>query len=75
MLAVALEALAAQNFDLKLSGFDLLELAEAMAQESPRGSLDLDAVPELANQRVSRTGDLWTLGKHQILCRDGTRAR
>ena len=42
MLRVELEALAAQNFDLKLTGFDEVELAEVLAQEATRGSLDPD---------------------------------
>jgi len=72
MLRVELEALAVQNFDLKLTGFDEVELAAVLAQEGERGSLDPDAVPELADEPVSRVGDLWTLGKHRILCGDGT---
>jgi ParB-like chromosome segregation protein Spo0J len=72
MLRLELEALATQNFDLKLTGFDELELAEVMEQEATTGSLDPDAVPELESEPVSRVGDMWTLGKHRILCGDGT---
>jgi DNA modification methylase len=74
MLRVELEALAAQNFELRLTGFDELELAEVMAQETSKGPLDPDAVPELESEPVSRTGDLWTLGRHRVLCGDGTRS-
>jgi DNA modification methylase len=71
MLRLELEALAAQNYDLRLTGFDELELAEVMAQKAT-GSLDPDAVPELESEPVSRLGDMWTLGKHRLLCGDGT---
>lgn len=73
MLRLELEALAAENFDLQLTGFDAEELAEALAKETPWGTFDPDAVPALQSTPVSRTGDIWTLGKHRILCGDGTR--
>jgi DNA modification methylase len=74
MLRLELEALAEENFDMGLIGFDEKELAEALTKEMPWGSLDADSVPELQSDPVSRTGDVWTLGNHRILCGDGTRA-
>ena len=73
MLRLELEALAEHNFDLELTGFDESELAEVMARETPQGSLDPDVIPELESETVCRTGDLWILGRHRILCGDGTR--
>jgi DNA modification methylase len=73
MLRLELEALAEQNFDLELTGFDEKELSEVLAQEMPRGSFDPDAIPELEGEPISRIGDVWILGKHRILCGDGTR--
>ncbi len=72
MLRLELEALAEQNFDLELTGFDENELAEVLAQETTRGCLDPDSIPELETEPVSRAGDVWILGKHRILCGDGT---
>lgn len=46
--------------------------AEARA-EAKRGSKP-DDVPEVQKQAVSRTGDLWLLGGHRILCGDSTKA-
>jgi len=74
MLRLELEALATENFDLELTGFDEEELAEALAKETPWRTVDPDAVPLLQGTPVSRTGDVWTLGKHRIMCGDGTRA-
>lgn len=72
MLRLELEALSGQNFNLALTGFDEKELAEVLAQETPRGTFDPDAAPELPNEPVSRIGDVWTLGRHRLLCGDGT---
>ena len=72
MLRLELEALADQSFNLELTGFGEQELAEALARGMPPGALDPEAVPELQDDPVSRTGDVWTLGRHRILCGDGT---
>ena len=69
MLRLELEALAAENFDLELTGFDEEELAEALAKETPWRTVDPDAVPPLQGTPVSRTGDVWTLGKHHYVRR------
>jgi DNA modification methylase len=73
MLRLELEALAAQDFDLALTGFDEKELAEVLAQETPNGLSDPDTVPELQSEPISHTGDVWKLGSHRVLCGDGTR--
>ena len=72
-LRLELEALAEQNFDLGLIGFSEEELAEVLAQEQPASAADPDEVPEVQQDPVSRTGDLWILGNHRVLCGDGTR--
>jgi hypothetical protein len=72
MLRLELEALAAENFDLELTGFDEDELIEALARETLPGALDPDVVPDLQSKPISRTGDIWALGKHRLLCGDGT---
>jgi DNA modification methylase len=74
MLRLELEALAAQNFALELTGFDEEELAQALLKEMPQGTFDADAVPALQSEPVSRSGDVWILGQHRILCGDGTSA-
>ena len=73
MLRLELEVLAQENFDLDLLGFDDKQLAEVLAREAPTPAGDPDAVPELRGDAVSRTGDVWNLGMHRILCGDGTR--
>jgi DNA modification methylase len=72
MLRLELEALTEESFDLGLIGFSEDELAKALAQEQPAGVTDPDVVPEVEDP-VSRTGDLWILGDHRVLCGDGTK--
>ena len=72
-LQIELQYLAEQNFRLPLTGFDDKELREIIARQPPLPGADPDAVPELQSTPVSRLGDIWTLGKHLVLCGDGTR--
>jgi DNA modification methylase len=71
MLAVELAALAEQNFVLDLTGFDDSDLRRLLDQHSvPDGRTEEDAVPETADEVVSRRGDLWIMGDHRLLCGD-----
>jgi DNA modification methylase len=73
ILAEELPALEALGFDVRLTGFDEKEMAEIIAsvEPEPPDEPDLPALPERA---ISRTGDLWTLGPHRLLCGDATLA-
>jgi len=74
MLRVELAALADENFDLAITGFDADALAELMAGDEPdaEGQTDDDAVPEVSETPVSRAGDVWIMGQHRLLCGDST---
>ena len=74
MLRVELAALADDDFDVALTGFDADALAELMAGEEPDadGQTDDDAVPEVSETPISRSGDIWLLGGHRLLCGDAT---
>jgi DNA modification methylase len=51
---------------------DGLREQAAKAEGARGGNTDPDAVPETPAVAVSRTGDLWLLGEHRLLCGDST---
>lgn len=71
LLAIALEELSGEDIDLALTGFDEDELAALLA-EPTQGLTDPDEVPEVPEEPISKTGDLWLLGPHRLLCGDST---
>jgi DNA modification methylase len=78
LLSIELQALVDLDFDVELSGFSLAEIDLVIdeASESDPDGRDAaeDAVPFAAGQAVSRKGDLWLLGRHQLLCGDARSA-
>jgi DNA modification methylase len=75
MLHLELAALQEEDFDLDLLGFDDSELAALLTEEDPAAGLtDENSAPEVPKTPVSLRGDLWLLGRHQLLCGDATSA-
>jgi DNA modification methylase len=72
LLAIELADLRDAGFDLDLIGFDGEELSVIFDDEHVGGLTDEDAVPEIVGDPVSKSGDLWVLGEHRILCGDST---
>jgi len=60
------------DYDLTLTGFDLEELCEIFPDELPEVFCGEDDVPDLSNDCVSRTGDIWILGNHRLFSGDAT---
>jgi len=58
------------DLDMTYSGFDLPEL-ERLVPSVPNP--DADEVPEVQEKAISKTGDLWILGEHRLLCGDSTK--
>ncbi len=74
ILAIELQGLIAQDFEIELTGFDMGEidliLDEAAEAEGERSSPE-DEVPDaLPGPATTQPGDLWILGKHRLLCAD-----
>jgi DNA modification methylase len=76
LLRLELEELKLDDFDLSLTGFDDDELLEIMAGEetTSEGNTDEDAAPEVPVTPVSKSGDVWVMGQHRLLCGDSTDA-
>jgi DNA modification methylase len=75
MLRLELEALADQNVDFSVTGFDEDQLAKLQEAHAGReGLTDEDAVPEQAREAISAPGDLWLLSDHRVYCGDVTRS-
>ena len=74
MLAVEVEELLEQGFDLDLTGFGADEIDSLLAEANKvdEGLTDPDDAPELAEEAVSVRGDVWQLGRHRVLCGDAT---
>lgn len=72
LLKVELEGLEDMGFDLALTGFDDIELADFFGsdEEAKEDNFDVDA--ELEKPCFSKTGDVWHLGKHTVICGDST---
>jgi len=71
MLKVELQDLNAAGFDLTLTGFDLGEIGNFLA-EPTEGLTDEDAVPDVPAVPVTVEGDVWVLGRHRLMCGDST---
>jgi len=73
LLALELGDLENSGFDLELTGFDPDELDKLLLDET-EGLTDDDAIPEVPEVAVTKTGDVWILGEHRLLCADSTDA-
>ena len=72
MLAGEVAALAEEQYDLDLLGFDQEDLDRLLAdvdQDAITGS-EKEEASEPPVEPVTRAGDLWLIGKHRLLCGD-----
>jgi DNA modification methylase len=70
-LRVELEDLAGDFGELM--GFSEDELVSLLQASNPtEGLTDEDAVPEPPEEPITKTGDIWILGKHRLMCGDST---
>lgn len=73
LLRVEIEALQAESFDVGLTGFDESEIADLFETDSEVKEDGFDVDAELEKPPVTKSGDLWLLGNHRLICGDSTR--
>jgi DNA modification methylase len=74
-LRVEIESLQEDGFDLDVVGFSEEEIRILLANDSADPEADAespgeDETPEAPVDPVSRTGDIWVIGLHRIICGD-----
>lgn len=74
LLRVEIESLQAEAFDVGLTGFDEKDIAELFAgEDGDAQDDDFDVDEELQKPPVSKSGDVWLLGNHRLVCEDSTK--
>ena len=76
LLRVEIEALKGEDFDVSLTGFDEAELADLFKDENDTGAEDDDYDLSAALEKAAfvEKGDIWTVGRHRLMCGDATSA-
>ncbi len=75
LLAVEIESLAEMGFDMSLTAFDEKELAALYgANDNDIKDDDFDLSAALEKASFVEAGDVWTVGRHRLMCGDATKA-
>ena len=73
LLRVEIESLQAADFDPLLTGFDEKELSKLFDDGIEAEEDDFDVDAELQKPTFTKSGDIWTLGRHRLICGDSTK--
>lgn len=74
LLRIEIEALQDEDYNLFFTGFDDLEIADLLGGDNDAQDDDFDVDAELAKPTFSKAGDVWTLGRHRLICGDSTKS-
>ena len=74
LLAVEMSELKELGYDLAFTGFDEKELADLFADDNSDSAKDDDFDLTAALEKASfvERGDVWTVGRHRLMCGDAT---
>ena len=75
-LALLISDLQGTDFDVSLTGFEPAEI-DALFKDTLKDGVkedDFDVDAELQKPTITRPGDVWTLGRHRLVCGDSTKA-
>jgi DNA modification methylase len=73
MLSVELSDLQGAEFNISILGFDDAELNKLLSGMEDVKDDDFDVDAELKEPPFTKLGDLWTLGRHRLVCGDSTK--
>ena len=74
-LALLISDLQGADFDVSLTGFEPAEIDD-LFKESVKDGLhedEFDVASELEKPAITKPGDVWTLGRHRLVCGDSTK--
>ena len=74
LLKIEIESLKDEDFDLSFTGFDESELLDLFGDDS-KGKVEddnFDLSSALEKASFVEKGDVWTIGKHKLMCGDAT---
>ena len=76
LLRVEIESLQGEDFDVSLTGFDEKELADLFGSDTDSDAKDDDYDLSAALEKAAfvMRGDIWTVGRHKLMCGDATSA-
>lgn len=76
LLRVEIESLKGMDFDVSLTGFDEKELSDLFSNgdDSEAKDDDYDLTAALEKAAFVMHGDIWTVGRHRLMCGDATSA-
>ena len=75
-LALLIADLQGADFDVSLTGFEPAEI-DALFKDTLKDGVkddDFDVGAELEKPTMTKPGDIWTLGRHRLICGDSTKA-
>ncbi len=74
MLKAEIEALEGMDFDVSLTGFNEDEISDLFADENKSDveDDDFDLSEALEEAAFVERGDIWTVGRHRLMCGDAT---
>ena len=75
-LALLIADLQGADFDVSLTGFEPAEI-DALFKDTLKDGVkddDFDVGAELEKPTMTKHGDIWTLGRHRLICGDSTKA-
>lgn len=73
LLTDLLKDLDYSGFDISLTGFDLAEINDLFGEpDAKEDDFDADKALEEIETPITKSGDVWQLGRHRLICGDST---